>query len=124
VGNQGTDAQGNKIDYNQSTEFIRSEVGHSIGQWYVIKDAGIFKSQTEINSYVNKSGQMIQPNAKPGDVKYVDANGDGQINDNDRQYVGSPWPTLQGGAQFNASYRGFSLNIQIIGVFGYHVYDD
>ena len=124
VGDQGTDATGNKLDYLQPTEFIRAEVGHSIGQWYVIKDAGIFKTQAEINSYVNKSGQMIQPNAKPGDVKYLDKNGDGQINDDDRQYVGSPWPTLQAGAQFNASYGGFSLNIQIIGVFGYHVYDD
>jgi TonB-linked SusC/RagA family outer membrane protein len=124
VGSQGTDATGNKINYLQPTEFIRAQVGHSIGAWYVIKDAGIFKSQDEITSYVNKAGQMIQPNAKPGDVKYVDANGDGQINDNDRQFVGSPWPTLQTGAQFNASYHNFTLNIQLIGVFGYHVYDD
>jgi len=124
VGNQGTDAQGHKIDYRQPTNFIRAEVGHSIGQWYVIKTGGIFKSQSEINSYVSKTGQVIQPNAKPGDVKYIDANGDGQINDNDRQYVGSPWPTLQTGAQFNASYHHFTLNIQLVGVFGYHVYDD
>ncbi|HWB91239.1 MAG TPA: TonB-dependent receptor [Puia sp.] len=124
VGNQGTDAQGHKIDYIEPANFIRAEVGHSIGQWYVIKDAGIFKSQAEVTNYVNKSGQIIQPNAKPGDVKYVDANGDGQINDDDRQYVGSPWPTLQAGAQFNASYHHFTLNIQLVGVFGYHVYDD
>jgi len=124
VGSQGTDAQGNKVNYLQPTDFIRAEVGHSIGAWYMIKTAGIFKSQSEINSYVNKSGQMIQSNAKPGDVKYVDANGDGQINDNDRQFVGSPWPTLQTGLQFNASYHNFTLNIQLVGIFGYRVYDD
>lgn len=124
VGNQGTDAKGNKIDYIQPTDFIRAQVGHSIGEWYVIREAGIFKSQDEINNYVDKSGKMIQPNAKPGDVKYVDANGDGQINDLDRQFVGSPWPTLQTGFQFDASYHNFSLNIQLVGVFGYHIYDD
>jgi len=124
VGDQGTDAQGNKINYEQPTDFIRAQVGHSIGEWYVIKDAGIFKTQDEINNYVSKTGQKIQPNAKPGDVKYVDANGDGQINDNDRQFVGSPWPKLQAGLQFNASYHNFTLNIQFVGVFGYHIYDD
>ena len=124
VGNQGTDATGNQVNYLQPTNFIRAEVGHSIGQWYVIKTAGIFKTQADITNYVNKAGQQIQPNAKPGDVKYLDASGDGQINDQDRQFVGSPWPTLQAGAQFNASYHHFTFNIQIIGVFGYHIYDD
>jgi hypothetical protein len=67
---------------------------------------------------------VIQPNAKPGDIKYVDANGDGTINNNDRQFDGSPWPTLQAGAQFNASYKQFNLNIQLVGVFGDKLYDD
>lgn len=124
VGDQGTDATGNKVDYLEPNNFIRAQVGHSIGQWYVIKTAGIFHSQQEITSYVNKSGQIIQPNAKPGDVKYVDANGDGTIDDKDRQYAGSPWPTLQTGLQFNASYKHFTFGIQLIGVFGYKIYDD
>jgi hypothetical protein len=124
VGDQGKDAAGNPINYIQYNNFIRAQVGHPIGAWYVIQTDGLFQSQQEINSYVGKNGQMIQPFAKPGDVKYVDANGDGQINDNDRQMVGSPWPTLQAGAQFNASYRQFNLNIQLVGIFGYKIYDD
>jgi len=124
VGNQGVDATGTKVDYLEATNFIRAQVGHSIGQWYMIKTAGIFKSQDEINSYTNKSGKLIQPNAKPGDIKYVDANGDGTIDNKDRQYTGSPWPTMQAGAQFNASYKGFTLNIQLVGIFGYKIYDD
>lgn len=124
VGNQGVDVNGHPIDYLEPANFARSQVGHSMASWYVIKTAGIFQSQAEINSYTNKSGAIIQPNAKPGDIKYVDANGDGQINDQDRQFAGSPWPTLQTGLQFNASYRNFSLNIQLIGVFGNKIYDD
>jgi hypothetical protein len=119
VGNQGSG-----VDYLEPTNFIRAQVGHAIGEWYVIKTAGIFQTQEEINSYTNKSGQIIQPQAKPGDIKYVDANGDGTINNGDRQYAGSPWPTLQTGLQFNAYYKEFGINIQLIGVFGNKIYDD
>jgi TonB-dependent starch-binding outer membrane protein SusC len=124
VGNRGVDAAGTKVDYIEPTDFIRAQVGHSIGEWYVIRTAGIFKSQQEVDAYVSKTGQKIQPNAKPGDIKYIDANGDGTINNADRQYAGSPWPTLQAGAQFNASYGSFGLNIQLVGVFGNKIYND
>ena len=124
VGARGIDASGNKVDYIEGTNFIRAQVGHSVGEWYVIRTAGIFKSQQEIDAYVSKNGQKIQPNAKPGDIKYVDANGDGVINNDDRQYAGSPWPTLQTGAQFNVSYKQFSLNLQLVGIFGNKIYDD
>jgi TonB-dependent starch-binding outer membrane protein SusC len=124
VGNQGVDINGNKVNYIEPTNFIRAQVGHSIGEWYVIRTAGLFKSQGEVNSYTAKNGQVIQPNARPGDVKYVDANGDGTINDNDRQFSGSPWPTLQAGLQFNASWNNFTFNLQLIGVFGNRIYDD
>ncbi|MGF7215285.1 TonB-linked SusC/RagA family outer membrane protein [Spirosoma lacussanchae] len=119
VGNQGQN-----INYIQSGN-TRSQVGLAVGQWYVLKTAGIFQSQEEINNYRGPNGQLIQPNAKPGDIRYVDTNGDGQITQNDdRQFVSSPWPKLQAGAQFNASYGPFSLNVQLTGVFGYTVYND
>lgn len=119
VGNQGQ-----SINYIQSGN-TRSQVGNPVGRWYVLKTAGIFQTQEEINNYKGPNGQLIQPDAKPGDIRYVDTNGDGQITQNDdRQFVGSPWPKLQAGAQFNGSYKQFSLNLQFIGVFGYSVYND
>jgi TonB-dependent starch-binding outer membrane protein SusC len=124
VGNHGVDASGNKVNYIEPTNFIRAQEGHAIGEWYVIQTAGIFKSQQEIDSYVSKTGQKIQPNAKPGDVRYVDSNGDGVINNSDRQFSGSPWPTLQAGAQLNLFYNNFSLNLQLVGVFGNKIYND
>ncbi|NID13313.1 SusC/RagA family TonB-linked outer membrane protein [Fibrivirga algicola] len=117
VGNQGLN-----INYIQSGN-TRSQVGQSVGQWFVLKTAGIFQNQGEIDAYVNRDGTRIQPNAKPGDIRYVDTDGNGTINVDDRQYVGSPWPTLQAGLQGNASYKGFSLNVQLVGVFGYTVYN-
>ncbi|HEX2606802.1 MAG TPA: TonB-dependent receptor [Flavisolibacter sp.] len=124
VGNRGADASGNQVDYIESGNFIRAQVGHAIGQWYVIKSDGIFKSQSEIDAYVNKAGIKIQPNAKPGDIRYIDANGDGTINNDDRQYAGSPWPSFQAGAQFNGSYKQFSFNLQLVGIFGNKIYND
>lgn len=118
VGNRGEG-----IDYIQVGN-TRTKVGRSLGEWYVLKTDGLFQSQEEINNYL-ANGKMIQPNAKPGDVRYIDQNGDGTITlEEDRTFVGSPWPTLQTGAQFNASYRQLSLNLQLVGVFGNTLYND
>ncbi len=119
VGNQG-----GGINYLEPTDFVRSQVGHPMDSWFMLKTAGLFQNQAQIDAYVDKNGNKIQPNAKPGDVKYVDINGDGQINNDDRTFVGTPWPTFQGGLQFNGTYRNFSINIQFVGVFGYKIYDD
>lgn len=124
VGNQGTDANGNKVNYLQPANFVRSQVGHPMASWYVIQTDGIFQSVDEVNNYKNSEGKIIQPNAKPGDIRYVDLNDDGQINDDDRSFHGSPWPTLQAGLQFNASYHHFSMNMQWVGIFGNKIYDD
>ncbi|GAB3279928.1 TonB-dependent receptor [Larkinella harenae] len=119
VGNQGQN-----INYIQSGN-TRSQVGRPVGQWYVLKTDGIFQTQEEVNNHRGPNGNLIQPDAKPGDIRYVDTNGDGQITQNDdRQFVSSPWPKLQAGAQLNASYNQFSLNMQFVGVFGYTVYND
>lgn len=106
------------------TVLTRTQFGRSIGEWFVLRTNGLFQSQADVTSYKSKNGQIIQPNAKPGDIRYVDLNGDGQINNDDRDFYGSPWPTLQTGAQFNASYKQFSLNIQLVGVFGLKIYND
>ncbi|WP_460981323.1 SusC/RagA family TonB-linked outer membrane protein [Spirosoma fluminis] len=118
VGNQGQD-----INYIVSGN-TRSQVGNPVGQWFVLKTNGLFQSQEEINNYRGPDGSLVQPFAKPGDIRYIDANNDGRIDVNDRQFVTSPWPKLQTGAQFNASYKQFSLNVQFLGVFGYTVYND
>jgi TonB-linked SusC/RagA family outer membrane protein len=119
VGNQGAG-----INYIQPTNFIRAQVGNSIGAWYMLQTNGIFQSEEEVDNYRSKDGNLIQPNAKPGDIRYIDLNGDGQINNDDRTFISSPWPSFQGGLQFNASYKQFNLNIQLVGVFGFKIYDD
>ncbi|MDB5110130.1 MAG: TonB-dependent receptor plug [Mucilaginibacter sp.] len=118
VGNQGG------VNYIQVGS-TRSQVGYALGQWYVLKDIGIFQSQAEVNNYKRNDGTLIEPFAKPGDVKFAaNPNGTGTINNNDRVFNGSPWPTLQTGLQFNGSYKQFSVSLQMVGVFGLKIYDD
>ena len=119
VGNQG-----GGINYIEPVDFVRSQVGHPMDAWFMLKTQGLFQSQQEIDNYVDKNGNKIQPNAQPGDIKYLDLNGDGQINNDDRTFVGTPWPKFQGGLQFNGSYKNFYVNIQFVGVFGYKIYND
>jgi hypothetical protein len=118
VGNRGKG-----IDYLQIGN-TRTQVGRSLGEYFLIRTDGIFQSEEEILNYTNADGKVIQPFAKPGDIKFVDLDGNGEINNEDRDFVGSPWPTLQSGLQFNASYKQLSLNLQLVGVFGYKIYND
>jgi TonB-linked SusC/RagA family outer membrane protein len=102
----------------------RTQAGHSIGEWYVLKTAGIFQNQQEIDAYVDKNGQKIEPWAQAGDIKYVDVDGDGTINfDKDRTWAGSPWPKLQGGLIWDAMYKNFNFSMQWYGVTGNKLYD-
>jgi TonB-linked SusC/RagA family outer membrane protein len=118
VGNQGI------ADYIQSGN-TRSQIGHALGQWFVWKEVGIFQTQAEVNAYRRNNGDLIQPDSKPGDIKYeAFSNGTGAIGANDRQFLHSPWPTLQSGLQFNGSYKQFSMNVQLVGVFGAYIYND
>ena len=97
----------------------RTEVGQPISRLYVLNMIGIFQSDAEIQNYKSADGKVIQPLAKPGDVKFEDVNGDGTITySGDRKYVGSPFPTLQGGLNLTATYKGFDLSVFWQGVTG------
>lgn len=93
-------------------------VGQPLYSFYVLKTQGIFKTQAEADAYINAQGQKIQPNAKAGDFKFADLNGDGTINNNDRFFAGSAYPDFSYGLSFNANYKNFDINIFAQGVQG------
>ncbi|ARS42866.1 SusC/RagA family protein [Sphingobacteriaceae bacterium GW460-11-11-14-LB5] len=93
-------------------------VGQPLYSYYVLKTDGIFQSQAEADNYKNAKGTKIQPNAKAGDFKFVDINGDGSIDGNDRYFAGSAYPDFTYGLSFNASYKNFDINIFAQGVQG------
>ncbi len=66
--------------------------GQAVGTFHVLQVIGVFNTADEVQNYVNTNGTIIQPNAKPGDFKYLDKNGDGRIDDDDRVFAGSYLP--------------------------------
>ena len=100
-----------------------TQVGGEVGAFYLIKTAGIFNSQTEINNYKDKNGNLIQPNAQPGDIKFVDANGDGVISDADKVYAGSPNPKFAYGLGWNMGWKGFDFSVYFQGTYGNKIYN-
>ncbi|MCL6523055.1 MAG: TonB-dependent receptor [Thermoflavifilum sp.] len=101
----------------------RTIVGQPIGEFFGRKVIGVFQSQQDINSYVNKNGTPIQPTAMPGDFKFADINGDGVIDDRDRVVLGNPNPKYLYGINTTWSYQQFDLTLDFQGVAGVDIYN-
>ncbi len=108
------------------TEFgptTRTEAGRPIGQFYGYVTDGLFQSQAEIDAYVDVNGNLIQPNAAPGDIKFVkkpNAEGQlvGEIGASDMDYIGDPAPDFAYGINLAADYKGFDFTVFFQGVQG------
>lgn len=109
--------QSNQL-YDNSGEFYRMQNGMPIGYFWGLQTAGLFQTEADVDAYVSNEGDKIQPDAKPGDVRFVDRNGDGRIDDQDRTMVGNPNPDFTYGFSVSANYKGFDLIIQANGVAG------
>lgn len=111
-------------DYYQNVGTIsRAENGYPFPFFYGYKTDGIFQNREEIESYVNADGGMIQPVASPGDVRFVDVNGDGAITDDDRTMIGKGMPDWTYGLNFSVDYKGFDFNVIMQGTVGNDIYD-
>ena len=92
--------------------------GQPLGSFYLIQTDGIFQSDAEAAAYVDKDGNRIQPNAKAGDLKFVDYNGDGKIDDGDRQYMGNSMPKTTFALSAGFSWKNLSFSAMFQGVGG------
>jgi len=99
-----------------SSGYSRTEVGHSIGEFYGYVYDGIFQNQAEIDAH------KAQPNAQPGDFRFKDLNGDGQLSAADMTFIGTPLPKVYYGANLNFAYKGIDLGILLTGVGGNDIY--
>ncbi len=107
---------------NQNITTSETKAGYPIGGYWLISTAGYFNSQEEVDAYA-KDGKKIQPAAEPGDIKFVDANNDGVINDDDRVFQGSPFPDFTFALNGNTRYKNFDLSIGLQGVLGNKIYN-
>jgi TonB-linked SusC/RagA family outer membrane protein len=105
-------------------EVSRKVVGEPVNEFYGFKYLGVFQTQTEINAYVDKDGNKIQPTAKPGDYKWLDVDGDGSITSSDRTWLGNPTPSFTYGFTLNLAYKGFDLVAFGQGVSGNKIFNE
>jgi TonB-linked SusC/RagA family outer membrane protein len=98
----------------------RTTVGQPINSYYGYKFDGIYQNSAEINThlYTNTNGVV------PGDMKFKDLNGDGQINADDRTFIGNPIPKVSYGLSFNGSYKNFDISFLFQGVEGVDRYNN
>jgi TonB-linked SusC/RagA family outer membrane protein len=99
----------------------RVEVGFPIGYFYGMETDGLLQNQDDVDAYVTPEGLPYFEDLRPGDVKFVDQNLDGLINDEDKVMLGSPLPDFEMGFQLNAEYKGIFANATLTGKFGMQV---
>jgi len=101
----------------------RAENSQPFPYFYGYKTDGIFQNVEEVASYVNADGEQLQPNAVPGDVRFVDVNGDGVINEDDRTNIGNGTPDWTWGLNFSVNWKGFDFSMLWQGTIGNDVFD-
>lgn len=95
----------------------RSVVGQPIGSFYGYKTDGIFQNQSELDSYPSMSLAGV------GDLRFVDTNEDGQINGDDRTYIGSPIPDFVYGFEFDLAYKNWDMSVAFQGQYGNELFN-
>ncbi len=105
-------------DFRSIPYLYQSCQGGPLNQYYLIKTDGIFQSDEEAAAYVDKNGNRIQPNAKAGDLKFVDYNEDGVIDNLDRQYLGNATPDWTYALTLGATWKNLSVSMMFQGVQG------
>jgi TonB-linked outer membrane protein, SusC/RagA family len=99
-----------------TSEMYRAQVGYPIGYFYGYKTAGVFQNDAQVAATSAK-----YEDAKPGDLIWVDTDGDGAITDEDRTMIGDPHPDFIAGLNLWMAWKGFDLNITGYGNFGLQI---
>lgn len=96
----------------------RTVVGSEFGSFWALQTDGLFQNEAEVAAHQAQDGHPIQPQAKPGDVRYVDADKDGRITQSDAVYMGSALPTFVFGSHFSLRYRQIDLSATLFATQG------
>ncbi|MGN7811353.1 SusC/RagA family TonB-linked outer membrane protein [Flavobacterium sp. KACC 22758] len=104
--------------YDNSSEFYRAQNGYPLGYFWGYKTGGVFQNQAQIDNYKSANGVVLQPTAAPGDIIYVNTNGDDKIDATDKTSIGNPNPDFTYGFSISANYKAFDFSLMANGVAG------
>ena len=120
--------EGGKDLLAQNTGYMaRFQKGHPIGYFYGYKTEGVMQNAADVQAYLDKNcggkaeNSLQGTSIKPGDLKFVDTNGDGVINSDDKTDLGNPHPDVTMGINLGASWKGFDISVTGYGAFGQQV---
>lgn len=104
-----------------TSEMYRAEVGYPIGYFWGFKTDGILQNDEEVEAWLAPNGNPYFNNVAPGDMRFVNQNGDSLINDEDKVMIGDPHPDFVFGFQFDAEYKGLYFLISANGAAGHQI---
>ena len=119
----GDDATYLTVSTHKIGTLTRGIVGLPFPYYYGYKTDGIFQNPDEVAAYTNADGQLLQPLATPGDVRFVDINEDGVINDDDRTMIGKGMPDWTFGMNLGFEWKGFDFNMLLQGQLGANAFN-
>jgi TonB-linked SusC/RagA family outer membrane protein len=112
------------------TYFVRNQVGHPVGAFYGYNITGFWNTQSDIDiadaaakKATNNPDAIFQTDEGVGRFKYQDVNGDGQIDDNDRTFIGNPNPKFNYGLDLGVTYKNFDFSVFFYGVQGNQIWN-
>lgn len=104
--------------YDNTPEFYRAENGKPIGYFWGYKTNGLFQNEQEITEWIAAGNGVLQNDVKPGDVKYIDVNQDGVIDDKDKVNLGNGMPDFTYGFNLGFEYKDLDFSISASGAVG------
>ncbi|MBL4642559.1 MAG: TonB-dependent receptor [Flavobacteriaceae bacterium] len=121
LSNLEQEVSGVGLKYGSDHYVNSTRVGYEAGAFFLTEAAGIFQNQAEIDAH-DPNG-TLQPAAKPGDMRFIDQNGDGKLDAEDLIYAGTGLPKYEYSLNFNFEYKGFDATVFLQGVGGNKIYD-
>ncbi|HPB04744.1 MAG TPA: SusC/RagA family protein, partial [Prolixibacteraceae bacterium] len=102
-------------------ELYRVQVGMPMGYFWGYETDGVFQNQAQIDKFLSNGGVVLQDSVVPGDLIFVNKDGNEVIDDDDKTIIGNPHPKFTMGFNFSCSYKGVDLTVNAYGAFGHQI---
>ncbi len=109
-------------DWNGDS-IIRNEDNSPIARFYGYVADGLFQTWEDVYAHTDEHGTLLQPNAQPGDIRFLDLNHDGILDENDKKYIGNAYPDVMMGLNLGFTYKNIDFTANFYGTFGNDIYN-